>query len=68
MTNQNERAVQTVLAVAETIKELGKIPSGHLYAQLMGHLRLSQYTAIINILKKNGVVKKEGFLLIWTGP
>ncbi len=44
------------------------IPSGHLYAQLMGHMDLERYTSIINILKNVELVKEDGFhMLTWIG-
>ena len=42
-----------------------EIPSGHLYAMLMGELSLDEYTEIITILKKAGLVEEKHFLLSW---
>ncbi len=61
--------LQAIAAVGEAIKSLGSIPSGHLYAQLMGHMDLERYTSIINILKNAELVKEDGFhMLTWIGP
>lgn len=67
MTNQEKAALQVVLAVGSAIKELGSVPSGHLYARLMGQMSLETYTKIINILVKTGAVTNEGHLLTWIG-
>lgn len=67
--NATDRArvasLSIVQAVAEAIRELGSVPSGHLYAQLMGKLTLDQYTQIIDVLKGAGLVTESGHLLTW---
>jgi hypothetical protein len=60
-------AIQILKAVADTIKELGSVPSGELYAMLSGRMSLENYTKIINILKNAPVIKEEHHLLIWIG-
>jgi hypothetical protein len=40
LTKEEQAALATVVAVGEAIKALGKVPSGHLYARLMGHMSL----------------------------
>ena len=67
MTNQERAALEIVIAIGQTIKELGSIPSGHLYAQLMGKMSLETYTKIIDLLVRTGAVKNEGHLLTWVG-
>lgn len=61
-------AVQTIKVVADIIRLKGSIPSGHMYAELMGHLSLEMYNSVIARLKGAGLVKESGHLLIWTGP
>lgn len=68
-------ALQMAMAVAETIRDLSKVsllggvPSGELYAALMGRLNIQQYEAIISALKGAGLVdEKNNHLLTWTGP
>lgn len=56
-----------VLAVAETIRELGKVPSGHLYANLMGRMSLDDYKAIIQLLKDTKMVSESNHVLTWIG-
>ena len=57
--------VQIVKVVADTIKELGEVPSGHLYAQVMGLMSLDSYQNIINTLVRSGIVTEKGNLLKW---
>lgn len=61
-------SIQVLKAVAETIRELGEVPSGHLYAQLMGKMNLEQYQSMIRILKDTGLISESGFVLKWCGP
>jgi hypothetical protein len=64
---QKNAVTKVVLALTETIKELGSIPSGHLYAQIMDRVSLSQYTQLIKMVKGTGLVKEENHLLSWIG-
>ncbi len=59
---------ETVMAVAMAIRELGEIPSGHLYARLMGQMDLECYNNIISILKHGKLVEEKHHLLTWVGP
>ena len=67
MTDQEKAALQVILAVGSAIKELGSVPSGHLYARLMGRMSLETYNKILGILKRTGAVKEENHLLTWVG-
>jgi len=62
---QVNAVIQAVFAVRDAIKELGEVPSGHLYAQLMGDMSLDTYNQIISLLKKSGKVTESGHLLKW---
>lgn len=69
MTAQQIKAgFQVVLAVAETIQELGSVPSGHLYAQLMGVMSLADYQAIIDSLERSKLILIKNHLITWIGP
>ena len=61
-------AIEVARAIANTIRELREVPSGHLYAQLMGHLSLEQYQAIIDSLERAKLIKIENHLITWIGP
>jgi len=65
MNAKHDAIVQLVNAIAEAIAEAGSrgIPSGHLYAALMGKMTLAQFEALISLAVKAGKVKREGFLL-----
>lgn len=65
---EKEAALAILVAVGEAIKDLGSVPSGHLYAQLMGQMSLDQYNSVIGVLKRVGAVKEENHLLTYIGP
>jgi len=58
-------AVGMIKAVADAIKELGRVPSGSLYATLMNHLTIDQYNQIVSVLKNAGLVKDVYGELVW---
>ena len=66
MTEQEIKAgIETVKATAEAIRDLGTVPSGHLYARVMGVLSLDQYNQIIGLLKKHGLIEESYHELKW---
>jgi hypothetical protein len=67
MKKQLSAGAQIVAAVADAIRELKEVPSGHLYAHLMGQLSFDQYNRIIFLLKETKMIREENFLLIWQG-
>lgn len=66
--DQVKAMLGAVHALAEAIRDLGSVPSGHLYARVCGHLSLEAYTTFIGVLKKAGQVEEKNHLLIWVGP
>jgi hypothetical protein len=62
-------AVNVIVAVADCIRELRTVPSGHLYARLMGHLSIDDYQSVIATLIRAGLVHEHpSHLLEWIGP
>lgn len=66
-TEQAHALIQFMGAIASLIKEVKTIPSGHLYAQLMGKMSLDQYNDMITTLQKAGLVRLKNDLLTYTG-
>lgn len=62
-----ETALQIVRVVADAIRELGSVPSGHLYARVCGHFSLAQYQSILDTLVRAQLIKVENHLITWTG-
>lgn len=60
--------IRAAAAVGEVIRDLGSIPSGHLYAHLMGRMSLDTYNSLIGILKQANLVEEKNHLLTWVGP
>jgi hypothetical protein len=64
-----EAALELVRAVAEMIREVGRIPSGELYALLMGKMTLDTYEKMIRMMINQGLIREErSHMLVWTGP
>lgn len=58
-----------VHALADTIRDLGQVPSGHLYAAIVDSYDFNAYGVAINILTRSGLVKQlSNHMLVWTGP
>jgi hypothetical protein len=68
MDQDTKKFLAIVEAVAELIRDLGSVPSGHLYARLSSHFSLDQYNKILAILKHGKMVEESGFVLRWVGP
>lgn len=60
-------ALTILAALADAIRELKRIPSGHLYALLMPKMSLAQYETAIDLLIKAGLVRKASDELVWEG-
>jgi hypothetical protein len=57
------------IAVAEAVREAGEIPSGTVYAALVGKVTMEGYTKILGILKGAGLIEEDrSHLLRWIGP
>ena len=68
-TSEAIAVVRIAHAVAETIRELGQVPSGHLYARLMGVMELHQYEQVIGLLVDARLIERgRSHLLRWIGP
>lgn len=65
---QAKAHLSAAIAIAEAIRELKEVPSGHLYARVTQHMTLDAYNGIISALKTAGLVKEQNFLLTWVGP
>ncbi len=67
-TEQINAYMAIVEALSEAIEGLGEVPSGHLYAVVMGKINLDTYERIIDLLVSVGcVTRKPGHVLKWTG-
>lgn len=58
-----------VMAIRDTIHDLGKVPEGQLYAVLAPKLTLPGFNRIIDTLIEAGVVKRDSIrhVLVWCG-
>ena len=60
-------SLNAIKAIADTIKELGVVPSGQLYGTLVGVMDLNTYESLVSRLVGAGLVKKNGNMLVWVG-
>ncbi len=69
-TSEQLKAGQAVVfAVAETIREAGEVPSGTIYAALVGRVTFEGYQKILGILKNAGLISvAPSHMIKWTGP
>jgi hypothetical protein len=66
---QVKDAFAAVAAIAETIREVGRIPSGTVYAVLCGRMSHEAYTKAIGILVSTKLIRETAqHELVWTGP
>ena len=60
------KALMLAITTAEAIRTAGQIPSGTLYALLMGQMSLAYYEALIDHLVRSGLIRKDdSHLLTW---
>jgi len=65
----NAAALQLhAITLSEAIRELGQIPSGHLYARVMEHIDVHSYQVIIDALVRAKLITNQHHLLTWVGP
>src|SRR3990167_948583 len=68
-TVQVDQALSIVQAVADSIREAGRVPAGHLYAALMRHgCSLSSFELVIGVLCDAKLVRHTGNELVWIWP
>lgn len=71
---QARAMAEALRAVAETIRDgcrldaMKSIPSGPLYAALMGHVSLANFEAMIGALTRLNLIRVSGVMLTWIGP
>ena len=63
-----EAQVQLVRAIAEAIRELKEVPSGHLYARIAGKVSSETYEKVLSTLRRAELISiAPSGLLTWTG-
>ena len=67
---QAARAALTLTTmIGSAIKDLGTVPSGHVYAAVMGSISINLYNQIIDKLIEAKLVRRDpSHLLTWIGP
>lgn len=66
--DQINAAFQVSTAIGQAIRELGSVPSGKLYAVLMGRMSLEEFEGAINLLERLAIVERtQNNFLRWIG-
>ena len=64
---RNKKVIEFLKELMDTLQEVGRIPNGHLYAQLMPHISLQTYESIIDGMKANKLIEVNNHEIIWIG-
>jgi hypothetical protein len=65
---KTEAQMQLVRAIAEAIRELKEVPSGHLYARIAGKVSSETYEKVLAVLRSGGLISvSPSHLITWTG-
>jgi hypothetical protein len=68
VTEEQKKAMfEVIKGFAHLIKTLGSVPSGELYARVMGKLSLDSYQAIIGYLEAAELVEVKNHVITWVG-
>ena len=66
---QLRAGLNVLIAVSESIRELGEVPSGTLYAALIGKVNYAGYEAILQTLTNAGLIQvMPSHMIRWVGP
>lgn len=68
VTQDRKAGLAILLAVSETVREAKRVPSGTVYAALIGRVTFEGYQALIRTLKGAGLIEERAHELIWVGP
>ncbi len=62
--------VQLCMAIIEAVKEADGmgLPSGPMYAALMGKVSLEEYYKLIGLCKATGLIEERGHCFYYIGP
>lgn len=68
ITNEEiQEAIQITVSVGRIVKELVRVPEGHVYHVLMPVMSLDAFNSCINQLVQAKLIKRENHELIWIG-
>lgn len=64
---QVKAGIEVIRSVGDAIRDLGRVPSGELYARLMGYLTMQDFNNILDVLKGAGLIKIIHHEIVWVG-
>lgn len=66
-TEKAQAMIDFLRAFADTIKQAKQIPSGHLYAAVMGSISLETYQRLIDKMVEMKIIRVRNHVIYWTG-
>lgn len=63
-----KRAVEIITVLGDAIQTVRSIPSGLLYASVLGKISSVEYKGALGVLIRAGLVSEKGHMLTWIGP
>ena len=61
-----QAGMSTVMAVAEVVRDAGRVPAGVVYMALMTRgVTFEGYEKIIGILERSKLIRRDGDVLVW---
>lgn len=64
---QKSGAVDLLITLAETIRDVMWIPRNDLFFQVADRVEIGPYNVLIDSLKRTGLIIERNHLLIWKG-
>ncbi len=64
---QQEAGLKIMMAMADAIREAGRLSQVALYAVMMGHVTLAAFNSLMDQLVATGLVRRERDDLVWVG-
>jgi len=61
-------ALEIAITISDTIRDLGEVPEGELYAITMGALDLPAFERLMVMLETTGLISRANHLIRWIGP
>lgn len=65
--NKINQSLDCIRIIGSAIMAAGRdgIPSGHLYAMVMGKMDLAAYEGAVGLLKRQAIIEENGHVLRW---
>lgn len=62
-----KKALEMIEIIGDAIRELGSVPSGHLFVRVQPYLDIQSYQNILTLLEGAGKIRIKNHLITWIG-